>query len=1656
MDTATPTKQDAGVVSRGDGPGEADSTLYVVGVGASAGGLEALERTFRNVPADTGAAFCVVQHLSPAHPSMMGPLLAKWTAMPVLIAEDRARLEPDHVYLLPPGKEMIVSDGRLLLTDREADAGLSLPIDLFFGSLGRDRGRHAVAVILSGTGSDGSRGVRHVREHGGLVLCQTEDSAEFDGMPRSTHDSGAAHLLLPPERIGGILGEYFECRDIDSLVERAEPDSPDGTGLARVFGLLNDAYGIDFGDYKLSTVARRTERRILLGRCDDLPAYVRRLEQDPEELSRLYHDLLIGVTEFFRDPQVWETLGEHLDGILEAKPDGEEVRAWSAGCAAGPEAYTVAILLHERLRKLGRELPVKLFATDVHRESLEAAGYGEYDVAALEKVPGELRERYFLPPEGDRVRVRPELRRCVVFSPHNVVKDAPFTRLDLITCRNMLIYLQQDAQRKAVALFHFGLRTGGLMLMGSSETPGELREEFESVAGAQKLYRKRRNARLPGRVRVPPGGQVRGGEQRTVQTGGRTNATDRRLALTVPTERRRIDDRMGGYYDALLSEFIPPALLIDAEHRLLHKFGGAGVLLNEPDGRQSDDVFRRLDPDLRVTVVGGFQRALRNGEQVAFRGVNVTLGDERSVRRILFKPVTLADEDVPSAVLILFEPDDRAAAEPDAAGDPSAAAGAASRRSAAEAEELGGETNARNLQLQEELDYTRDNLQALVEELEATNEELIASNEEMQSTNEELNSVNEELYTHNGEYQAKIRELTELSADVENLLRSTGVHTVFLDGELCVRKFTPRAAELFNLMPHDVGRPFDSFRHRTDAADLPADLRRVLETGTLLEREVNDLLGVPHLLRVLPYRADGSIEGVVVTLVDVSALREAERKFHVALEASGRAMVLADGDGSGKIVLATRAAEDLFRAGRGTLVGRPFAELLSPHDLSRVLASSGTDRAGDGADPPAAVPQRVKHRDMTARRTDGGTFNAAVGVARVDVEDGRFLLATFEDVTDRNRLRTELRRKEHELQAVLENSGAAIYLKDPDGKYLLVNSFLAELSGRGKEAMLGKTDHDVWPKEFADRFRAHDTQILRTGRPIEFEEVVEVDGAVRTYVSLKFPVFDDAGQVIATGGVSSDITVQKEQTARAEAALSQRDTFLAMLSHELRNPLAAITGGLRMLDRAGDGSSPDSPSPNGDAQRAWVDEMVRRQVGQLSHLIDDLLDVSRVSRGTLQIRREWLDLRSVARAARDTVAEQFVERDQRLELDVAGGVVAVEGDEHRLAQVAVNLLTNAARYGRNGGRAVLSVFRDGDEAVLRVTDDGCGLTADALGRVFELFGRADDSADRAAGGLGVGLTLVRRFAELHDGTVTAESDGPDAGSTFTVRLPATDAEPPPVPVDLPPPVLTPKRMLVVDDNRDLARGMAAFLRGLGHAVRVESDGPAGLAAAREDHPEVCLLDLGLPGLTGLEIAAALRSDRAFDRTPLLAVSGYGQDKDRRRSAEAGFDAHLTKPVDYDDLLRRIARTWDDRNPPASVMDAEAVMNENVEDAPTVGRVLVIEDNRSMRVLLERMVKSLGAEVASAADGDEGLRRADEFRPDVVLCDLSLPGGVDGCDVARALTARRRDADETPPRMYAVSAHDGADWQSRTRDAGFADLLEKPVSLERLRDVLATA
>jgi two-component system CheB/CheR fusion protein len=1320
-------------------PAPHQMVAYVVGIGASAGGLEALERFFDNVPTDSGMAFVVVQHLSPDFKSLMDEILGRRTRLPIRLVEDAMVVEPNHIYLIPPKAEMIISGGRLLLSERDRDQELTLPIDVFFRSLAQDCGPRGIAVVLSGGGSDGSRGVRAVHEAGGLVVVQDVESAQFDGMPKTARDAGVADYVLPPQDMPAALLEHA------SRAGRPPATSDEAEqGMSAVYRMLEQEFGIDFTHYKPSTITRRIERRLQLAQVDDIDSYVKKLRGEHRELDVLYRDLLIGVTRFFRNEEAFDILQRVvLPELLKTNSPATPFRVWVAGCATGEEVYSLAILLSELTRESGR--PFKIFATDVHRGSLDHATCALYDDDAVANVSPERLERYFLR-RGKSYQVVPDLRQAVVFAHHNVIRDAPFTRVDLVSCRNMLIYLQPAAQEKVLSLFHFALNRGGMMFLGPSESLGHLDHDFETIHKNWRIYRKYSDSRMSVGPRSAHHAKPSAGATRTVST-----------MPGVPRPARSSVTQLLGTYDALLEELMPPSLLVDDQGELVHSFGGAARFLKLRDGRQGLDVLEMVEPDLKMVLMGGVQRAFQDCAPIVYKGVHLADGSyDVSLRRIQ------SNKGAGPHVLISMQ-------SVEGEARPRAPVAAEIDMHQISREQLGT--------LELELTRTKEHLQAATEQLEssneelqAANEELLASNEELQSTNEELQSVNEELYSVNAEYQRKIADLTELANDMDNLLSSTDIGTIFLDRELKIRKFTPQIAENFKLLASDVGRPIETFTYAVDHPELNGDLKRVLATGERVERELRDQHNRSFFLRILPYRAKGTVDGVVLTLIDVSGLK---------------------------------AAEDAL-----------FHE--------RYLLNS--------------------------------------------------LLFSIPD---------------------------AIYFKDVRGRFIRTNQPMAERLGlRDPREAVGKTAFELPSHDTALAMHQQDENVVKTGvaELYKLEQRTRSDGAVEWDLVSRLPLTDSASRIVGIIGILRNVTQEKLAEEKIQDGVRRRDEFLAMLSHELRNPLGAIVSATGMLKTTG-GARAD--------EAARLLSILERQAQQMARLLDDLLEVTRVTQDKIELRRSVLDLRPVVKDAVDATRNLMDSRGLNFSFMLDPEPLFVDGDPARLQQIQVNLLNNAAKYTPQGGHVLLQAGREDGHATIRICDDGVGIPKDMLDTAFDLFVQSRRTLDRSRGGLGIGLTLVRGLVTKHGGTVSARSEGEGKGSEFVVRLPlvtpVVEAEPEPRPSGAA--LQRGSRIVVIEDNADSREMLCALLTHAGFECRSSDNGAAGLALIDEFAPAAAIVDIGLPGIDGLELARRVRADPKHSNLYLIALTGYGQRADREMALQAGFNEHVVKPVDLANLER---------------------------------------------------------------------------------------------------------------------------------------------------------
>ena len=814
----------------------------IVGIGASAGGLEALQQFFQHMPGNSGLSFVVIQHLSPDYKSLMADILGKHTEMTVIQAEHEMEILPDTVYLIPPKKNLTLKDGRLCLTN-VVQGQLNHPIDVFLTSLALEKRERAIAVILSGTGTDGTSGIKMVKEHGGLVIVQSPETAKFDGMPRSAINTGLADFILSPEE---IVDEILNFSNYPTLIRPQEQDVllSDEETFPRIYAILKKVSGIDFTNYKRTTVLRRIERRMVVTHSPSLAEYVNLLANEPQEAEILVKEILIGVTNFFRDPDFFETLKrEVVFRIVERAGEKDPIRIWSAGCSTGEEAYSIAILFKEVLEELNVQRDIKIFATDVDAKAIEQAGKGVFTESILDDVSSERLARFFSK-KNDQYVISKEIRRMIIFAPHNMLSDPPFGKLDLISCRNVMIYFQPVLQRSLFGIFHSALKKGGYLFLGKSETAGEYTNVFAPLCGAEKIYAHKGEGKVdeftPPSFNIP---NVQAVSPRNVSVAGRSGE----------------DYTLESTYVHFLESFLPASVVLNEANQVIHFFGNYQDYLRIAPGKATFNFFSMIHKDLSLVSSTALNRCRAEHVTVTYTGIAVDCESGRKEINLTVSPVPGRQNDDTGLIAVLFM--ENQTADLDGVTEKYDVDTTAARRIADLEQELHESRN--------DLKATIGELETVNEELQAANEELLTANEELQSSNEELQSVNEELYTVNTEYQQKLDELTMLTNDLSNFLSSTMIGILFVDSNLNIRKFTEYVGREFQLMEHDVGRSLQIFAHSFPEEDIVKDAKEVSKNLVPIDREVTAMNGRYYTLRIAPYRTtENNIRGLVITIID--------------------------------------------------------------------------------------------------------------------------------------------------------------------------------------------------------------------------------------------------------------------------------------------------------------------------------------------------------------------------------------------------------------------------------------------------------------------------------------------------------------------------------------------------------------------------------------------------------------------------------------------------------------------------------------------------------------------------------------------------------------------------------------------------------------------
>ena len=1393
----------------------------IVGIGASAGGLEALQQLLGAVPADTGMGFVIVQHLAPDHASSLAEILARATKMPVCEVSEEPVVEPDHVYVIPPGRDMIVAGGKLVLLAQQRHTA-HRGIDRFFRSLADDASHLAIGVVLSGGLSDGTVGLEEIKGAGGVTFAQ-DDSAQHDSMPRSAVASGCVDFVLPPEKIAQELARIAR----HSYTGKRADAEEDGADHAVIAEIVRVATGVDFTHYKASTLRRRITRRMMLHRLETQAEYEEHLRTTPEEVEELYQDILISVTSFFRDPEAFEALARDvLPKLIAACPAGEAVRLWIAGCSSGEEAYSLAIAFTECAEAAeGSPARWQVFATDVNPRSVEKARAGWYPRSIAQEVSPERLRRFFTE-EGGGFRVRKTIRERCVFSRHNLLRDPPFSRVDLVSCRNLLIYLEPVLQQRLMPIFHYALKPGGWLLLGSSESVGATSTLFDAVDLRHKIFTRRAGDHpSSSRARSTPSGAFMAG---------------------TPGPR---PPKPG----ALLAKYAPPGA--GAGARLVSQSGGSAVL--------SDGGARPAPEPERGSWLGRWWEKIRGFATASTRrdGELLHLREEL----VAMREALLASSEQHEAVV-------------------------------------------------EELRSANEEAQSANEEMQSVNEELETSKEELEASNEELATLNDALGQRNAELN-RVNETVRTARDyAERIVENVPRPLLVLNGKLQVQTASRAFYDAFQTAPAETaGRYlYDLGNGQWDIPALRTLLAEVLpKNGEVCDFEVRHTfkkLG-PRVMQ-LNARALSHVTGddslMILSIEDITArdeaqraLRQSEVRFRAAVGAVSS--LIWTNNTAGMMEGEQPGWENFTGQLRAEYQGYGWAAAIHPDDAAPTIAEWNK----------AVAEKRRFEFEHRVRRHDGEWRLCSVSAVPVRDDGGAILewIGVHTDITERRAANEALRASEARMEAILRSALDAIIIMDHAGRLVEFNPTAEKIFGCKRAEVLGRELAEiVIPERLRARHRAGLAHFLATGEGRVLNKLIELP-ALRAD-GTEFPA---EFAIIAIPGAEPpmftaflrDITERKETevalVARAEdlvRADRSKDEFLAMLAHELRNPLAPLRNAAELLKAAG----------VSDDERAQAQRILGRSIENMSRMIDDLLDVSRITEGKISLRKEPVQLEAVLTAAVSVARSACAAHRQELTVTLPGAPVWLHADATRLEQVFVNLLGNACKYSGDGSHIWLSAEvglaeKGAREIIVRVRDNGAGIDPELLPRVFELFVQASRTLDRSHGGLGIGLTLVQRLVHLHGGRVEARSAGLGHGAEFTVRLPALATAPPPAPL-LPPPATpeNPRRILIVDDNSDSARSLAMLQTRRGHTTRTAFTGPDAVAAAADFAPEVVLLDIGLPGMDGFEVARRIRAMPALAGAFIIAMSGYGRDEDRATARAAGFDEYMVKPVDLD-LLR---------------------------------------------------------------------------------------------------------------------------------------------------------
>jgi PAS domain S-box-containing protein len=1495
----------------------------VVGIGASAGGLESLSQLVGGLPLNLGCIYVVAQHMSPTHRSMMADILSRETRLPVREIIDAEQPRPDVIYIIPPGKNLAFKNQRFILSTPSPEISPKPSVNLMFQSMAEQFEEHTVGIILSGTGSDGTRGLRAIKSSGGITFVQIPETAKYDGMPRSAIDAGLADRVLSPDQMGAELERLVH---LPTIVPDLEDSGQRPAELAELYERVRQRTKIDFSSYKPSTVQRRLQRRMLATNACTLSEYIDGTDKNPEELDALAKETLISVTEFFRDKDAFRTLERFAREIIDNKNPGDDIRVWVIGCATGEEAYSLAILFSELILEKGKPCNIRIFATDIDNNALNVARRGFYNSAAMSELPPEYATRYFIQ-NGSGFEPIKALRDCVTFARQDVALDPPFMRLDMVSCRNVLIYFNAELQAKVLSLMRYALREDGLLFLGRSETVSQQETLFASADRRSRIYRPRGPNHS---INVP---RVTRGQLKTVlRSQKEPNASHQDLFFTA------IADHFG------------PAILIDADLRILHSHGDISRFVNFPLSSPEMNLGQLIVSELSNELLTTLYQARRRQVSASSRKRRIkSLSNQ--LWRVSVHPV--ANPTGIEVFLVVFE----SPLKPDATR--SSAGGADPNSDERGTEDELASTREQLQTLMEEMAASAEEMQALNEELQATNEELQATNEELEASNEELQATNEELISVNEESLAKSTEMAVINADFESVYNTIDFPILVFNHELMLTRANGAANRAYNLPMVSIGMPLVRLRLPAYLDGIDTSLLTALTEG----RKANFLVTAgPRSYNVFVTPAislTGIPQSVILVVVDNSDLisaheqiRESQERLLSIMNHSNSAVSLKDAAGRYEFINAKFA--EIFGVLPEGVIGktdqqvfpRPIGQLLRSRDLEvmgklaliefvdRIELATGTiwleavcfpifDQSG------TIRAICTQANDITAKRHAEGQLklsqNIVSTVARLQAE---FILAASAETVFEDMLLEMLRLTGSEFGFLAEfvyDAGTprievlALTCDSQDevrrSAFRAMNPSALGLSDLGGVLTSALTERTPAMVNARLSFPGLPPLTGYLALPLFQGDAVagliwlanRREGYEKGLIDLIHPLGSACAQFIIAhrGDRERRSALQALQVAKtdAERANAAKSSFLANMSHELRTPLNAIIGFTDLLYIG-----------EKDAARRANLQIVSSAGQDLLRLIQHILDISRIEAGKVKLDVSDFSLVDELNAVASMFEPQVQSKALTLELVVSPKVPRwVRGDSGSLRQVLINLIGNAIKFTTQGRIGINVQHRKPRpcgkhwELLFQITDTGIGIKPENQERIFSMFEQEDASTTKCFGGAGLGLAISRRLVELMGGDIWVESV-PGVGSRFSFTAEFDFAEPKIPAVELPQcvEVLTEERLvLVVEDDLFNQTFITQVLTNAGYRTECAQDGSTALSMLRRTRYDLVLMDIQLPIMSGLEAIRIIRSrsDENWNPDiPIIALTAYALRGTRERFLDEGFTDYISKPIDIEKLL----------------------------------------------------------------------------------------------------------------------------------------------------------